>query len=71
MNWGAVGVGEKVWFSSEVIINDANGNQMALGITLDQSFSVLFIPNAFCNCVNTALLVGICVAASAGMDQMP
>jgi len=56
-------VGEGVFRSSEVIINDANENQMTL--------SVIFILYVFGNWENTALLMGIFMAASTGMDQMP
>lgn len=52
-----------MFLSSEVIINDANGNQMTL--------SVIFILNVFGNWENTAHLTGICVAASTGVDLMP
>lgn len=56
-------MGEGVFRSSEVIINDANKNQMTL--------SVIFILYVFGNWENTALLMGIFMAASTGMDQMP
>lgn len=56
-------MGEGVFRSSEVIINDANENQMTL--------SVIFILYVFGNWENTALLMGIFMAASTGMDQMP
>lgn len=52
-----------VFRSSEVIINDANENHMTL--------SVIFILYVFGNWENTALLMGIFMAASTGMDQMP
>lgn len=56
-------MGEGVFRSSEVIINDANENQMTL--------SVIFILYVFGNWENTALLMGIFMAGSTGMDQMP
>lgn len=56
-------MGEGVFRSSEVIINDANENHMTL--------SVIFILYVFGNWENTALLMGIFMAGSTGMDQMP
>ena len=57
---------------SKGIINDAIRNQMALGITLDLSFSALFIQDiSVIGQMKALFLVGICTAASTDMDQIP